>query len=190
MVAEQATGNSIKSLERAFDIFSTLQDQQPLTLTELSRALDLPTSTAHIYLKTLERSGFIVKEGRQYYNSLKFLEYGGHARQRYELFHASRHVMTELAIQTGERVGIGVEENGKRVMIAIRDGQNAISDNVPVGESTEMHWTGLGKCILAHLPADRREEIIESSELNDGRGFAASTCRFSSVMVKFLARSA
>jgi DNA-binding IclR family transcriptional regulator len=165
MVGEQAKGNSIQSLERAFEIFRTLQEQQPLTLTELSQALNLPTSTAHVYLKTLEGGGFVVKEGRHYYNSLKFLEYGGHVRQRYELFHASRHVMTELALQTGERVGLGVEENGKRVMIAIRDGKNAISDNVPVGESTEMHWTGLGKCILANLPEERRDEIIESSEL-------------------------
>ncbi|MFC7231646.1 IclR family transcriptional regulator [Saliphagus sp. GCM10025308] len=40
-----------------------------------------------------------------------------------------------------------------------------MSDNVPIGEFTEMHWTGLGKCLLAYLPQQRREQIIDESEL-------------------------
>jgi len=164
---KQNTGNgtSIKALERAFTIFATLQEHEALTLTELSELLDLPTSTAHVYLKTLEQEGFLIKEDRQYRNSLKFLEYGGHVRQRYELYNAARQVMMGLALQTGERVGLGVEENGKRVLIALEDGTEAISDNIPIGEFTEMHWTGLGKCLLAHLPEERREGIIEQSDL-------------------------
>jgi len=165
MVPESETGTTIKALERSFEILDVLQDTGALTLTEVAEQLDLPTSTAHVYLKTLEQEGFVVCEEYQYRNGLKFLEYGGNVRQRYELYDAARQVMTELAIQTGERVGLGVEENGKRVLIDIEDGTKAISDNVPVGEFTEMHWTGLGKCLLAHLPSDRRETIVAESAL-------------------------
>jgi len=166
MKQDAGAGNSIKALERASTIFDTLQEHESLTLTELSELLDLPTSTAHVYLKTLEREGFIIKTDRRYRNGLKFLEYGGHVRQRYELYNAARQVMMGTAFETGERVGLGVEENGKRVLIALEDGSKAISDNVPIGEYTEMHWTGLGKCLLAHLPEERRGEIIEQSELS------------------------
>lgn len=165
MVPESETGTTIKALERGFEILDVLQDTGALTLTEVAEQLDLPTSTAHVYLKTLEKEGFVVCEEYQYRNGLKFLEYGGNVRQRYELYDAARQVMTELAIQTDERVGLGVEENGKRVLIDIEDGTKAISDNVPVGEFTEMHWTGLGKCLLAHLPPDRRETIVAESAL-------------------------
>lgn len=165
MTQDSETDNTIKAIERAATILATLQEHGPLTLTDLSDQLQTPTSTVHVYLKTLEREGFVISEDRQYRNSLKFLEYGGHARQRYELYNAARQVMTAIAVQTGERVGLGVEENGNRVLIAVQDGLRAITDNVPVGEYTEMHWTGLGKCLLAHLPEDRRETIIRSSDL-------------------------
>lgn len=165
MVSKQGNGNTIKALERAFEIVETLQTQGPLTVTELSDHLELATSTAHVYLKTLKQEGLVVCEDHQYRNGLKFLEYGGHVRQYYEVYNAARPLMTELAVQTGERIGLGVEENGKRILIGIEDGQEAISDNIPIGEFTEMHWTGLGKCLLAYLPADRRERIIAESDL-------------------------
>lgn len=165
MNQDSGAENTIKAIERASTILATLQAHEPMTLTELSDQLNTPTSTTYVYLKTLEREGFVVSEDRQYRNSLKFLEYGGHVRQRYELYNAARQVMTAIAVQTGERVGLGVEENGNRVLIAVQDGSRAISDNIPVGEYTEMHWTGLGKCLLAHLPEERRETIIAESDL-------------------------
>jgi DNA-binding IclR family transcriptional regulator len=165
MGQEAESGTTIQALERAVQIVRTLQEHESLTLTELSELLDLPTSTAHVYLKTLEQEGFVVREDSHYRNGLKFLEYGGHARQHYGLFSAARQVMIELALRTGERVGLGVEENGQRVLIGIEDGMDAVSDNVPIGEFTEMHWTGLGKCLLAHLPPHRRDRIIERSDL-------------------------
>jgi len=157
--------NSIGALEQAFDIISTLREQESLTLTELSDQLDMPTSTTHVYLQTLEQEGFVVREGRRYRNGLKFLEVGGHVRQQIDLYEAAQQVLNELAIQTGERAGLGIEENGKRVLLCLADGTNAVSDNIPIGEFTEMHWTSLGKCLLAHLPQSRQSEIIAESDL-------------------------
>lgn len=165
MKADTGSGSSIQTLIRGFEIVDTLREHDSLTLTEVSEFLDIPTSTAHVYLKTLEQEGFVVRDDRRYYISLKFLEYGGHARQRIEMYNAAKQVLTEVAIQTGERAGLGVEENGKRVLIGVEDGADAVSDNIPIGEFTEMHWTGLGKCLLAHLPENRRNTIIENSNL-------------------------
>ncbi|WP_435181334.1 IclR family transcriptional regulator [Halorussus sp. AFM4] len=160
-----STGNSIQTLERAFEILEVLRENDGLTLTEISEMLDIPTSTVHVYLQTLNREGFVTRENRQYRNGLKFLEYGGAVRQQYEIYDAARDVLQQLAFETGERAGLGVEEHGKRVLLGTEDGRSAVSDNVPIGEFTEMHWTGLGKCLLAHLPSSRREAIIEESDL-------------------------
>lgn len=51
------------------------------------------------------------------------------------------------------------------MLLALSEGLNAVSDNIPVGEFTEMHWTSLGKCILAYLPSDRRDEILAENPL-------------------------
>ncbi|RQH01425.1 IclR family transcriptional regulator [Natrarchaeobius oligotrophus] len=157
--------HSINAVRRAFEIVDALRTHDSLTLTELAETLSLPTSTAHVYLQTLEREGMVVRDGRRYRNSLKFLLYGGEARQQVDLFDASRQAITELAVETGERAAVGVEENGNRVLLSLVDGPNAVSDNIPAGEFTEMHWTSLGKCILAYLPEPRRAEIIAESDL-------------------------
>ncbi|RQG94231.1 IclR family transcriptional regulator [Natrarchaeobius chitinivorans] len=165
MEQQSDSGGSIKAVQRTFEIIETLRIHGSLTLTELADALSIPTSTAHVYLQTLEQEGIIVRDDRRYRNGLKFLEYGGEARQQLDLYGSSRQVLSELATQTGERASVGVEENGKRVLLALSDGPNAVSDNIPVGEFTEMHWTSLGKCILAYLPSDRREEILAENPL-------------------------
>lgn len=165
MDVDSRSGNTIRALERGFEIVEALREQGSLTLTELATHLELPTSTAHVYLKTLEQEGFVVRENRRYRNGLRFLTYGGDVRHQYEIYRATRTVLHELAFQTGERAGLGVVENGQRVLLELIDGTSAVSDNVPIGEFTEMHWTGLGKCLLAYLPSARADRIIEESEL-------------------------
>jgi len=165
MVKKSEKGNSIKGIERAVRIIDTLQKYNYLTLTDLSSELDIPTSTAHVYLQTLEQQGLVVRNDGEYRNSLKFLEYGGYVRQQSEIYDAARPVLRDLAIQTGKRAGLGVEERGKRVLLFHEDGSQAVSDNVPIGECTEMHWTGLGKCLLAYQPETKQNKIIEDSDL-------------------------
>ncbi|WP_248518112.1 IclR family transcriptional regulator [Salinarchaeum laminariae] len=164
-MGQSSTGNSIGSLERAFDIIALLRERGSLTLTEIAEELGVPTSTVHVYLKTLEKGGFVTVEDRQYRNSLKFLEIGGQVRQQLDIYRAAAPVLTDIAGITGERAGLGVEESGKRVLIGAEDGRGAVSDNIPIGEFTELHWTGLGKCLLAHLPHERRESIITDNDL-------------------------
>jgi len=157
--------NSIQALERGFGVIETLREHGPLSLTEVATELEMPTSTAHVYLKTLEAEGLLVREGRRYRNGLQFLRYGGYVQQAFEVYNAAKEVMGNLAVQTGERIALGVEENGQRVLLHLVDGTNAVSDNVPLGEFTDMHWTSLGKCLLAYLPSARTEAIIADSDL-------------------------
>lgn len=159
------TGDTIRSVERAFRILRLLRDRESLTQTEIAEALDLPTSTVHVYLNTLKQEGFVTEDDREYQNGLKFLEYGGKVRHQHDIYTAAAPVLKEIASVTGERAGLGVEENGQRVLIGTEDGRSAVSDNIPTGEFTEMHWTGLGKCLLAHLPEHRREAIVGDSDL-------------------------
>lgn len=62
--------NSIRALKRGFEVIETLREYGSLSLTELANHLEMPTSTAHIYLQTLEQERVIVREGHQYRNGL------------------------------------------------------------------------------------------------------------------------
>ncbi|WP_227378689.1 IclR family transcriptional regulator [Haladaptatus halobius] len=163
--SETGAGNTLGSVEKAFTILEQLKTVERAGLSELSNQLDIPKSTVHIYLQTLRKSGFIVRDGDEYSLSFRFLEYGGSFRNQSKLYQVARLEVDKLALDTGEVANLGIEENGLRVLIYKSEGPEAIHDNAPIGEYTNMHWTALGKAMLAHFPTARVESIIETHGL-------------------------
>lgn len=152
---------TLSSVEKAFSIVEHLSEVERTTVSELSDRLELPKSTVHIYLKTLEREGFVLKENGKYQLGVKFLKYGGSVRNRMKLYQTSKLEVDKLASETGDVANLGIEENGWRVLLYKAEGPDAIHDNAPVGEYTQMHWTALGKAILAYYSLDRVDEILD-----------------------------
>ncbi|EMA27640.1 IclR family transcriptional regulator [Haloarcula japonica DSM 6131] len=66
-----------------------------------------------------------------------------------------------MAETTGEVANLGVKEGGQRVIVYQSEGSEAVYDNAPIGEFTNMHWTALGKAILAELPEDYVQKIVD-----------------------------
>lgn len=157
--------NEIKSVKTVFDIVGTIQQQGGTTLTELSTALDIPTSTAHNYLKTLETEEYIVSEDGTYHVGLRFLEHGAHARSRMKLFDVAVPEVNKLADQTGELANLLVEEHGRGVYLHRAYGDEAVQVEAHVGTRVYLHSTALGKAILAHIEEHHRNEIFEKQGL-------------------------
>jgi len=167
MVSNSSTDErkTLGSVEKAFNILEQIKSEGRVGLSELAGQLDIPKSTAHIYLQTLQSEGFVVKVDEEYTLSYRFLEYGGEFRNQSKLFRTARAEVNKLKADTGEVASLGIEENGLRVLIYKSEGPDAIHDNAPVGEYTHMHWTALGKAILAHYPRTRVESIIDKHGL-------------------------
>lgn len=161
------TKNTINSVGISLSIIETLSTMNGATLSEVAEEENLPSSTAYSHLRTLAEHGYVVKDRREYSLSFRFLEYGGKLRQNLEFYQSTKSYVDQLAIETGEIAGIGIEQNGSRVLLYKNEGENAVADNRPVGEHTDLHWTALGKCLLAYQPEERIHEIIEGAELLD-----------------------
>lgn len=157
----QGGSDSIRAVRKAFDIVETIEELDRPTLSEIAGRLDIPKSTAHVYLNTLREEEYIVKRDGWYQVGLRFLEHGGFARQQLPIYQAAQEQMNELAERTGEAAILGVEEYGKRVLISSVEEGSAVYDNAQTGERIHMHLTALGKAILAHLPDHRVDEIVE-----------------------------
>ncbi|NGM70360.1 IclR family transcriptional regulator [Natronolimnobius sp. AArcel1] len=164
-MAKTSSQGKIGAVETAFEIVDTLESENTMGVSEVATELDLPKSTAHVYLKTLESEGYAINEDGRYRLSLRFLKHGGEARNRLKLYRAAKSHVDELANETGEAGNLGVEERGQRIIVYKSEVKNAIYDNTPTGEHTNLHWTALGKAILAHLPADRVDEVIDEHGL-------------------------
>lgn len=165
--ADGAGTRRVQAVDTAMDIVEALCDLDGATVTELSNHLGLSTSAVHTHLRTLERRGFVVEEELTYRPSLQFLGIGELVkREHIDIYRAGRSEVKELADTTGEYGWIMVEERGKGLFVYKEQGENAVETGTfPPGRPTELHTTACGKCILAHLPEERRERIIERSDL-------------------------
>ncbi|WP_247004274.1 IclR family transcriptional regulator [Halosolutus gelatinilyticus] len=154
-------GRTIKSLERGFEIIETLAELEGARLTEVSTAIGLSVSTTHTYLQTLVETGYVRRAGDQYELNLRFLQQGGRVRQSVDVYDVARPEVDRLARETNEVASLGIEEDGQRVLIYKSEGDNAIYDNAPTGEYTNMHWSALGKALLSRHSRSELEAIVD-----------------------------
>lgn len=159
---EDDGGKRIKAIQRAFAMIDVLREGGTMRIAEVAETLDIPISTAHVHLKTLESVGYVVRDKDGYRIGLRFLRDGITARDRLDIYTVARSEVDDLAATTGEVANLGIEENGKRVLLYQSEGSEAVYDNAPTGEYTNMHWTALGKAILAEQSREYVEKYVEA----------------------------
>jgi len=159
------SSNEIKSTRTTFELLETLKEKNEATLAELTEEFDLSKSSVHNYLNTLRKDGYVTKEGNRYRVGLKFLNLGGHARRRERIYATAKQEVTALAKETGEMTNLVVETRGKGIYLHRAHGENAVKTDSYIGQQIHLHNTALGKAILAYLPEERVDEIIDQHGL-------------------------
>jgi IclR family transcriptional regulator, acetate operon repressor len=152
---------AIGSLETAFRIVGELQRLDGAGISELADRLDIPKSTVHNYLSTLVQEEYVVKDGTAYRVGLRFLEHGAYARSQVPLYEIAKPEVDELAEGTGELSNLMVEEHGFGSYLHRARGETAVQVEAHVGTRVPLHTTALGKAILAHLPLERVDAIVD-----------------------------
>lgn len=151
---------ALKTVCRAFEIIDVLKRQKEVGVADLARQLDLPKSTVHDYLRTLQTMGYVVNDDGTYRLSLKVLEVSGQLKYRNRLFQVAKPELERLVEETGEQASVNVEERGEFVILHMEFGANSLRLGIYPGLRTPIHTHAGGKAILAHLPDERVEEII------------------------------
>lgn len=151
-----------KTTERSLAIVETLIELDGATLSDASNELGIAKSTVYSHLETLHRSGYVTKEGNQYHVGMQFLHVGGYALNRRRGHRLVKAKVRMVADNTDERSQFIVEEGGRGIY-AYTDAENptAVQTDVWVGKWVHLHTTAAGKSILAHLPRESVEEIID-----------------------------
>jgi DNA-binding IclR family transcriptional regulator len=162
---EPGSKSTVKTAETTFRILEKLNQRSEATVTELTEEFDLSVSSIHNYLKTLERHGYVIKEDGNYRIGLRFLDLGGRARQNHRLYQIGKDEVTTLAEETGEMANLLVEEAGRGIYLHRAHGEHAVQTDSYIGQRVHLHNTALGHAILAHVPRQRVDEIIETHGL-------------------------
>lgn len=161
MGASDSDPRTIKSVRTTFAIVDELIDRGGAGVTDLADALGCSKTTVHTHLTTLSRLGYVTRDADGYRASLGFLTTGNLVREGFDIYRYGTSVANALAESTGEVVHLAVEEDRKVHFVhATRGGPEAIESVTPVGRTTLLHATAVGKAMLAHMPEDRREAVL------------------------------
>lgn len=153
--------NTIGALGTSLRILEALKLRGSAGVTELSTELELPKSTVYSHLRTLREHEYVVQQDDEYCIGLKFLSLGQHTRDRMPIYEVAKPEVNALAEQTGELANLLVEEHGEGVYLFRSKGEQAVSLDTHAGMRVKLHCTSLGKAILAYLPEERVDEIID-----------------------------
>ena len=164
----QGTTATSQSLERGLAILSAFDSDRPLIgVSELSRELALSRSTAHRYIATLARLGYLQQDpdSKRYRLGPKVLDLGFSAINSMDVREISAPHLRRLSDETGHTVNLAILDGTDVVYIercrTAQPGQREIDLNLHVGARLPAYCTAMGKAILAFVPEDRLEEIID-----------------------------
>lgn len=160
-------GTKIKATVTTFDIIETLLELEGATLTDVARRMDMPKSTVFDYLRTLDELGYVVKRGKTYHVSIRFLDIGLQVRNQMELARVAKPELEKLADETGEYASLMIEEHGRGVIVDTVGSEEATNIGIRPGTRVLLHASAGGKAMLAHLPEPKVEPIIDDHGLSE-----------------------
>jgi DNA-binding IclR family transcriptional regulator len=164
-----------KTTETSFEIVEAIRGMDGATIPELSERVGPSESTIHRHLVSLREYDYVVRRGNEYHVGLRFLTFGGYAQQQVTAYPMIKEKVDQLAAETGERAQFIVEEHGRRVYLYTEVGESAVQTGAHIGRRGPLHTSAAGKCILANLPDDRIDEIVDEHGLCDGECHSIST---------------
>lgn len=157
--------NPIRGVEHTLTILETLKNLEGARVSELAEQLGLSKSTIHNHLATLRQHHYVVKDTNRYYIGLRWFGLGGFARDQVKLYHLAKSTVDNLARETGELALVTTEVRGYTMYLYQTSGDLAVTTDSYPGIELPMHCTATGKAMLAHLPNERRDFILDEHGL-------------------------
>lgn len=159
---------SVQSVDRALDLLEALATADgEVSITALAARTGLHVSTVHRLLATLLRRGYVRQnpETSRYYAGAKLATLA-EGRSRYgEIRLRARPVLRAITEATRETTNLVVLDDVTAVYIDTVPSPQVVRLFTSVGNRVPLHATGAGKCLLAALPADKREALIERLDM-------------------------
>jgi len=164
---DKTAQNTIKSLDRAMEVFEFLSESQGKTLTAL--ATDLGQSPATIYriLVTLEGRGLVEFDAMDqvWHVGARAFIIGSRFLRRTSMVERARPVLRALMEATGETANLGIEQNGHVLFVSQVETHASIRAFFPPGTLSRLHASGIGKALLAQMDAARFDKFIAQAPL-------------------------
>lgn len=154
----------IQSVDRAIRILQTLAaGPGRLGVSELSQQLGLAKTTVHGLLRTLQAHGLVEQgaDSDKYQLGAELLPLSYRYLDLNDLRARSLMWADHLVTRSGESVRVGVLHGGRILIVHHAFRPDSSLQILEVGDLLPLHATALGKAVLANLPDDVRDDLLE-----------------------------
>jgi len=159
-----AVTGQVQSLTRGLSILECLAKAEGgLTLTDIGQRVQLPPSTVHRLLATLEKMGYVYQAGElgRWYVGLQAFSVGTCFLSSRDFVAQSHPYMRRLMDQSGETVNLAILDVTEAVFVDQVQCREMMRTIVKLGSRAPLHASGVGKAIFASLPDDQIDAILK-----------------------------
>lgn len=151
----------IQAIDRAAKVLSSLQGARHLGITELATALDLPPSTVHGIVKSLQSHGLVAKEPKsnRYMLGPALLKLSNVYLDTLDVRARAMTWTKELARRTGLSTRLGAELFDEVIIIHHNRRPDGSQQMPETGLSIPAHASAMGKILLAYNP-ELADEVL------------------------------
>lgn len=150
---------------RVLEVFLS-DEEECLTLAKITRACGLSKNKTFRILSTLEKHRFVERDDAGVYRlGIRFLDFGQRVQKEMDLLRASRPVMDWLVEQTRETIFLGVIDGNEALCVDMRESPQSIRLFAEIGRRGPLYAGGVPKVLLAFLPDEERNALLDSIEL-------------------------
>lgn len=161
----------VNSIVKATRVVDLLRHRGQSSFSEILAELDLPKSTLHKILATLEAEEILRRDhdSGRYHLGVKLIEWGSGARAQLEVRAIALPLLQELSEALNCTIHLTVLSHGQVVPIeSFESGSKTWPQYIfhgGVGIPAPLHATAAGKAILAHLPREESAVLLDGVHL-------------------------
>lgn len=151
----------IPNIARALQILEYLaKDKTDASIAEIAADFSFPKNSVFRIIKSLEQYGFVEESGRKYHATPRLLYLGYAGMRNKGIIENSLDVMHGLRDEVNETIMIGTLLGNQIVIIEQLPSFQYIKFTTEIGKRVTIHASAPGKAILAFLPAESQEALL------------------------------
>lgn len=149
-----AAASSTRTVQRALGLLAQVCAEGAISLTECARRVELPASTALRLLRTLESTGFVVRDDRGFFRpGPRMIQLGAAALGRQSLVGKAEPSLQRIVAETGESAYISVLGPGDTALyVGMVEGTYAVRHTSWVGRTVPLEGSAVGAALRGVVP--------------------------------------
>jgi IclR family pca regulon transcriptional regulator len=171
---EERATDFVESLDRGLRLLHCFAaSPEPMSLSDLARAADLPRATARRILFTLERAGYVTSDGKLFTLTAHVLTLAASYLRSSQIVTVLQPVLDRIATDAHEIASLAVLDRHEAVFIARASPTRMFSAGIDIGYRLPAFCTSVGRAMLgrfsdeelvALLSAMPREKLTPQTE--------------------------